>query len=59
MRTNAAEREIDTLCDTELDSVSGGMVAHMEIWLPNIGMRIWATPTASGTTCFCYDHPNP
>jgi hypothetical protein len=24
MRTNAAEREIDTLCDSELDSVSGG-----------------------------------
>jgi hypothetical protein len=49
MRTNAAEREIDTLCDSELDSVSGGRRDDLkEIWLPNIGMLIWATPTRSG-----------
>ena len=45
MKTNAAEREIDTLCDSELDLVSGGRPNEiMKIWLPNIGMEISCTP---------------
>lgn len=48
MKTNAAEREIDALCDSELDSVSGGEPNHtLEIWLPNIGMTISCTPDGS------------
>jgi hypothetical protein len=45
MKTNAAEREIYTLSDSELDLVSGGMKGEiMRIWLPNIGMEICCTP---------------
>ena len=45
MKTNAAEREIYTLSDSELDSVSGGMKSEiMRIYLANIGMEICCTP---------------
>jgi hypothetical protein len=45
MKTNATEREIYTLSDSELDLVSGGMKDEIiRIDLPNIGMQICCTP---------------